>query len=60
MTEGLLLIASALAFLVLAVQQRRFEKKVLALLGTGVRARRKTRHLSSHRCRIDQKRRTNQ
>ena len=60
MIEGLLCLAAALAFLALAAEQRHFEKKVLLLLGAGVPARRKTRHLSSHRRRIDQKRRTNQ
>ncbi len=54
---AILCIALALGLLALGVSERRFERRVLALLGE-LPPRRPTRHLSPHRKRLDEKRRT--
>lgn len=53
---AVLCIAVALGFLALGVSQRRLERRVLALVGAA--PRRPTRHLSPHRARLTEKRRT--
>lgn len=58
MTLGILTVAAAVAILSLAVSQRRFEKRVLSLLGKRPLPR-ATRHLSPHRRCVNEKRRTN-
>lgn len=57
---GILCIAVCMALLWFEVSNRRFQRRVLSLLGETPKKGRVTRHLSPHRRAVDEKRRTNQ